>query len=111
MPHITTCSRCPRAVQDEIPDDWEVIEDEDGQPHEVCPDCVTPAERQAFDEDAMDMVVEMTNPKEEWLTFIAERQGLQLGKSPQPDPAAVDYGTYGISHVQTNGLVAGDRTG
>lgn len=45
-----TCARCGRGPSGDNLDDleWEVV---DGQ--DVCPDCVTPAEAQALDEDVM----------------------------------------------------------
>jgi hypothetical protein len=112
MPDTTTCHRCGHTVPDLLPNEWEVIEDEGGQPpQEVCPECVAPAEQQAFDEDAMDVIEEISNAREDELSFLAERQGRQLKKSPQRDPMALDHSTYGIYEVHTGGLVAGDRTG
>jgi len=59
MSETTTCHRCKRAVPDLLPHDWEVIEDEDGQPREVCGDCITPSEQQAIGEETIDFAEEM----------------------------------------------------
>ncbi len=38
------------------------------------------------------------------LRRMAQRQGLRLIKSRRRDPNALQYGTYGLVDVQTNGL-------
>lgn len=42
------------------------------------------------------------------LRRAAERQGLQLKKSRARDPRALTYGTYMLTDIATNALVAGD---
>jgi hypothetical protein len=53
------CARClcanPADDLDDLPTDWEVLTDTSGEViGVVCPDCLTAAEQQALDEDAMD---------------------------------------------------------
>ncbi|MFR0358624.1 hypothetical protein [Streptomyces sediminimaris] len=42
------------------------------------------------------------------LRRAAERQGLQLTKSRARDPRALTYGTYMLTDIATNAIVAGD---
>ena len=45
------------------------------------------------------------------LRAAAARQGLRLVKSRRRDPRAIDFGTYWLLDVSTNGLVASDQFG
>jgi hypothetical protein len=110
MSHPTTCSRCRRTVPD-LPNDWEVIEDDHGQPHEVCPACVTSTEPQALDEDTMDSEATTIAARARQLRRRAEGVGLSLRKSRRRDPRDYLHGTYGLYDVSTNALVAGDSQG
>lgn len=42
------------------------------------------------------------------LRRAADRQGLQLKKSRARDPRALTYGTYMLTDIATNAIVAGD---
>lgn len=61
--HCARCLRVPRPGDigyrpgdDTSPVDWEVVTDSAGEVTGViCPECVTPGERQGMDEDAMDL--------------------------------------------------------
>jgi hypothetical protein len=67
--HCARCLRVPgpqdvgyQPGDDTPPADWEVLTDSDGEViGVVCPECLTPAERQALDEDAMDLGEETGN--------------------------------------------------
>lgn len=60
--HCARCLRVPRPGdlgyrpgEDTPPLDWEVLTDSAGEVTGViCPDCITPEEQQAVDEDTMD---------------------------------------------------------
>lgn len=100
--------RCARCLRTETPPqdsdafmEWEVLED---GTKVICPDCVTPAEQQAADEDAMALAEKV---RENRLRRAAERQGYRLSKSRRRDPRAIDYGGYMVIDIQTNGIVAG----
>jgi hypothetical protein len=97
------CARCLKAAPaQDSPGfaDWEALGD--GQ-QVICPDCVTPAEQQAMDEDAMAMAEKV---RENRLRRMAERQGLRLEKSRRRDPRAYDYGTYQLVNAWDNTLEA-----
>jgi len=56
----------------------------------------------------------MTNPekvRENRLRRMAQRQGLQLHKSPRRDPRAYDYGRYMLTDIETRGVVYGGPSG
>ncbi len=97
-----TCARCGRVTDQLAPEflEWEAIGD---GTRATCPDCVTPTEQQAADEDAMTMAEKV---RENRLRRMAERQGLRLLKSRRRDPRAADYGTYMLLDVYTNSVVA-----
>lgn len=91
MNEQTRCARCRRVAPAQDSDaflEWEALGD-GGQV--ICPDCVTPAEQQAMDEDIMAMADKV---RENRLRRMAERQGLRLEKSRRRDPRALDYGNY-----------------
>src|SRR5688572_1225200 len=56
-PHTADCHRCGRTTDTSSSDynEWELIHDVQ---HEVCPDCLTGAERQAIDGSDMEFIIE-----------------------------------------------------
>lgn len=99
------CARCQRpapSVESNEYVKWEA-HGPDGT-RMVCPDCVTPAERQAMDEADMALDAKVRENK---LRRMAERQGLRLVKSRRRDPRAIGYGGFMIVD-QNNVVVAGE---
>jgi hypothetical protein len=96
------CARCLREAPPQDSDEftsWKAIGD--GQ-QAFCPDCVTPEEQRAMDEDATAIDEKI---RENRLRRMANRQGLRLEKSRRRDPRAPDWGTYRLVDPGTGSVV------